>query len=111
MANTPKTFTFKYLKNPEFKTYKIDGAYGGVTLKAEINLNFYLDTLDMPKSIVHALDSRGSIGPEITTEKKAESIRELCAGVVMDVTTAKSVVLWLNDKIKQAESAIEGANK
>ena len=106
MTNVPKNYNFKFVKNPDFRTVKADGVYGGVTVRGEINMNFYVDTIDLPKNQLYSMDSKGAITKEIPVEKKAESIRELITGINMDLETTKSVILWLNDKVKQAEATI-----
>jgi hypothetical protein len=111
MANIPKNYTFKFVKSPDFKTIKIDGLFGGATVKGEINANFYVDTIDLPRSQLFAVDSKGKITNEIIVPNKAESIRELVVAINMDVITAKNVILWLNEKVSQIEKLTVDTNK
>lgn len=104
-ASSPK-YTFKYVKNADFKTVKVDGVYGGITIRGDINMNFYIETVDLPDSLQYTMNERGDIVKEIVAEKKPESTRELSVGINMDMATAKSFVIWLSDKVKLAEDAI-----
>lgn len=102
--NAPKNFTFKYVKSPDFKTIKVDGVIGNLNVKREISINFYVDTVDLAPSVIHTINSNTAIGEPIPVEKKVHSaIRELQYAVNIDVQTAKSLVVWLNDKIQEAE--------
>jgi hypothetical protein len=102
--NTSKNFTFKFIKSSGFKTIGIDGVYGGLNVKRHINMNFYVDAVDLPNSTLHAINEDTSIGAALPIEKKAlATVRELQFGVNFDVNTAKAIVVWLNDKIKEAQ--------
>ncbi|RYX87078.1 hypothetical protein EON73_02115 [bacterium] len=102
--NTPKTFVFRYVKLNNFKTIKIDGIIGGINAKREINMNFFVDTVDLATSVSHVVKSNNRIGDPIPLEKKTNTaLRELTFGVNIDVVTAKSIVVWLNDQIKESE--------
>ncbi|WP_299289421.1 hypothetical protein [uncultured Mucilaginibacter sp.] len=102
--NTSKDFTFKYVKPLSFKTAKIDGIIGGLNVKREISMNFYVDAIDLPSDVIHTVNENTTIGDPILENKKTQSaLRELLSGVNFDIQTAKSIVVWLNDKIKEAE--------
>jgi hypothetical protein len=111
MPPNPKTYTFKFVKAPDFKILKVDGAYGGITIKGEINANFYIDTIELPKTVLHAIGANGVLQKEIPLDRKPESFRELTSGLIMDVNVAKSFVIWLNERITEAEALIANNNE
>jgi hypothetical protein len=106
MGKQQNTFTFKHVKSHDFKTVKIDGIFGGVNARREINLNFFIDTIDIPKQVVHQINGI-QVGKQIQTDPIQSAVREIPFSVNMDVPTAKSVVIWLNEKIKEAETVIK----
>jgi hypothetical protein len=66
MAPPPKqkNHTFKYVKINDFKTVQIHGAYGGVNLRGQLNMNFYVECPDLPKT-TQSLILGNTLGPEI----------------------------------------------
>jgi hypothetical protein len=102
MAQT-KNHTFKYVKSYDFKTVRIDGIFGSVNVKGEVNIGFYIDTLDVPKSTVHVVDTIGRIGAAIPSEPPTSSSREIPFAVNLDLNLAKQTVIWLNERIKEIE--------
>lgn len=105
MSTESPKYNFTYIKRPDFKTIKVDGIYGGVTIRADINMNFYIETINLPDTLQYTMVN-GNIDKEIHVEKKTESTRELAIGINMDLNTAKSLIVWLSDKVDSAEKAI-----
>jgi len=102
---TARQFTFKFVKAHDFKTVPIDGIFGSVTVKRELNINFFVDVSEMPKTINHEVISHGRIGKEIAVDTTpGVGVREVPFGINVDVGIAKSIVIWLNEKIKEIES-------
>lgn len=104
--NHPKNFTFKMVKSHDFKTVNIDGVFGSLTIQRRINMNFFVETADTPKNIIHEVASHNRIGKQIqdnTTLLNPSAIREIPFAVNVDVQIAKLIVVWLNEKIKEAE--------
>ena len=113
LKNQPKTFTFKYHKVNDFRTVKIDGIYGGLSIKREINMNFYVEANEIAPSAQHVIQDNETVGPQIQVgnPKLYTSIREIQFAVNFDIQTAKSIVVWLNEKIKEADAQVEKLNK
>jgi hypothetical protein len=108
MANTPKTkvHQFKYVKIADFRTTQIHGVYGGFNLRGQLNLNFYVETLELQKmSKSQILGNR--LGPEKFELIDPISVRELQFGINLDLSLAKEIVNWMNRHISDYESRIE----
>jgi hypothetical protein len=60
----------------------------------------------LPDVTVQTIESTGQLGAEIIEQRKASEgvVRELEAGLAMDVRTARAIVQWLEDRIKMAET-------
>lgn len=83
-----------------FRELHVDGAYGGLTPKGLININFYAERFPIPKSIVHNLLDKTSIDSE---DSKVGLIREFEFGIYMDLNVAKQISDFLLNKISEFE--------
>ena len=95
-------FDVHYVKSNDFKTCLSTGAIGGVTPNGLIDINFFVDRNPIPKKITYKIEN-GKLGSDIETEGKEGSIREVTTGIIMDLNTAKSLINWLDEKIKIIE--------
>lgn len=95
---TGKGITFHNKISNNFKQLHVDGAYGGLTPKGLINLNFYAERFPIPKSII--LDVTAN-----TTTKSSDSvrgiIREYEVGVYMDLEVAQQIADFLLKRIEE----------
>jgi len=103
-------FKFKFDKsyNPTY----INGAFGGITPKGEIAMNFFLERHAIPNEQTYLVTDEGTLGEEVKEERKPDDhkisfVRYVETGVVFDYRTAKELQIWLNDKIAQIEEGIE----
>ena len=101
----PKEVEFHYLKSTHFRTIHADGAIGSVTPSRHIHMAIYSERQPIPKEIVQEVMANGKLG-NIIQEKTISLegiVREMEIDVLMNVATAKSLVVWLQDKIQQVE--------
>lgn len=91
-----------------YRELHIDGAFGGITTRGYINLSFYAERLPIPKATDFSITSEGKMGDKIadSEDSKQGLLREFEFGVYMDITTAKSLVEFLNVKITELEKAL-----
>jgi hypothetical protein len=77
---------------------------GGLTPRGELFFSIYNERAPLPDVTVQAVE-KGQLGKEIIEQRKGSDgiVRELEVGIVMDSNVAKSLVLWLNERIKVAE--------
>ncbi len=93
----------RYLKSFDFKTTLATGVYGGLSPNGLINANFFTDRIVIPESETIKLDETGTqIGPS-NEVKNGDIIREIHHGVLIDVNTAKVILNWLQNQIKEHE--------
>ena len=103
--STLNSITFHYIKSEGFKTFIATGAIGGVTVNSLINMNLYTDRIVIPTEITQEVEPDGKLGKEIDVNRKKGVIRDVQSSVLMDATTAKNLVNWLNKQIKIIETA------
>ena len=102
----PSTVTFHWVKSNHFRTIHVNGAFGGFSPDGNLFLSVYSERPVLPDVTVQTIESSGQLGKEIIEQRKGLQgvVRELEAGLAMDLRTAKSLVDWLNERIKIAES-------
>ena len=100
------TVRFHFLKSNFYRVVHADGAYGGVTPRQGIFVTFYSERLPIPKVMVNHVDAAGRLREEIRSERQVKDgvIRESEVGVAMDLEVAKSLLIWLKDKIEILEA-------
>jgi hypothetical protein len=96
---------FHFHKSTAFRVVHADGAWGGLTPRLDVFMTFYSERPPIPQVIVHEITDRGLLGQEVRSEREAKDgiIREAEVGVTMDLSVAKSLVAWLQEKIREAE--------
>lgn len=100
--------TINYLKTPNYRTYFIDGMYGGITPNGKIFAELFIQRNPTPKTVTQEINEDGSMGKIEKSEGKKGLIRQVEASLLMDIETAKSFAGWLNDKIKKHEVLFHG---
>jgi hypothetical protein len=100
-----RTLSFRYHKSQSFRVIHADGAFGGLTPRRGIFLAFYNERFPIPEVTVQQVTAGGRLGDEVTSQRQAKEgiVREVEAGIVMDPEVAKSLVVWLNEKIIEAD--------
>lgn len=96
--------SFHYIKNNDFRTVFASGLIGGITGQGLINMDIYTDRVVIPRKTYADINPNGSI-TDLPAENEAKDgvIREVQFGIVMDVDTAKSIVLWIQNNIALIE--------
>lgn len=79
-----------YIKGNFFRVVHADGAYGGTTPSANINIAFYSERPAIP---------RVTKGDEVV-ETRGGIVRELETNVVMDINTAINLYRWLGGRLE-----------
>jgi hypothetical protein len=103
----PKRVRFKYVFPDDYNTLYVNGAYGGVSPRGELVMNFYLERQPVPRWHENELGESGGIGEELSSEPPKDLliiIRYIQAGVVMNLENARSVRDWLSSHIASLEA-------
>jgi len=109
----PQKVKFHYVKSNAFRTIHADGIIGSVTPRLTITASFFSERLPIPDQTVQAITPEGKLGGEVADERITREgiLREIEVNVVMDVTTAKAMIEWLEDKVKTVEEALSSKSK
>ena len=106
-TDLPKEIDIHYIKTPSYRTYHADGMFGGGTPNGKIYFEFFVQRPVTPKVIRQKITPEGQLGDEISREGKTGVVREIEAGVIMDVAVAIEFKDWLDKYIKAVKEAEE----
>ena len=98
---------FKYVFDDDYNPVYANGAYGGVSPRGEIVINFYHERPALPRDTFQGLSVSGfpEGEEEVPDEVSRTLIRKVTAGVVMNYDTAKAVHEWLGRHLRRLEQA------
>ena len=97
---------FKYIFPDDYNPKYINGAYGGITPKGEIAVNFYLERQGLPISQKYEIMPEGKLGDEIDKEPsdlQTSMVRYVDTGILLNLNSAKEIIAWLNEKVEIIE--------
>lgn len=103
----------KYLKSDDYSPVYANGAVGGVNVKGEIVIHFYIETLELPKSQSFSIEGE-NVKNELINEKLPKDEpgtvsvqRQIKNGVIMTMTEAALVHQWLGNHLKALKPKTE----
>lgn len=96
-----RKITISTKKTEGFRVYPAEGALGGITPSQMYQINFYIETPNIPTNIKHELTEDGKLGPQISQNVSGgDVIRELQTAVLMTVQQAESLARWILSTIE-----------
>jgi hypothetical protein len=103
----PKVIEVHYLKTKNYRTYHVDGIFGGVTPEGNLYMELFLQRTATPRSTEYEITNEGYLGAEIFDSRTGKSgiIREIESGLVMSMEVAKTIKGWIDEKITQYEKS------
>jgi len=109
-SKPPKKITFNYIKTPSYRTFHVDGFYGGLTAKGYLYAEFFLERSVTPQKETYEV-KYNKLGEIIGSEGKEGVVREIEAGMNMDLSTMLVLQKWLNEKIAEYQSKFQNTTK
>lgn len=106
-----KTITYKYNKVPGYRTYSVDGAFGGLAPKNKIYVEFFAEKRALPRFTRHEVLENGAIGEPIGHAPDKEILREVECGIYLDINTAISLADWLNKRVAKYKELVAKLEK
>jgi hypothetical protein len=102
----PSSLEFDYVKSNFFRVIRVNGAFGGIGPDGNLFMAVFSERPPLPDVTFQAVDSTGKVGAELMEQRKVTSkgiVRELEAGLSMDVNTARAIIQWLTERVGIAE--------
>ncbi|MEE9260069.1 MAG: hypothetical protein V3U40_03025, partial [Candidatus Scalindua sediminis] len=90
--------TINYLKTNNYRTYHVDGIFGGITPDTKLYVELFVQRSVTPKVVEHEITEKGTLGKEISRTGKKGIIREIESGLIMDMKVAKIFRDWISKK-------------
>ena len=109
----PSSLLIHYVKSPMYRTVHADGIFGGPSPNLNIHLSFWSERAPIPQLIEHKVNPDGTLGEEVLEGRISKSglVREVDVDVVMNLTTARALKDWLEEKIGHVERMIQRADR
>jgi hypothetical protein len=104
---------FDFEKGNFFRVIWVDGAMGGITPGGQIHMAVYNERAPIPKSVFHAVQPNGQLGPENTGKRVVRTgfFREVEADLMFNYETAVAIRVWLDEKIRLLEEHMKDKPK
>ena len=105
-----KRARFDYIKSNHFRVIHVDGIYGGPGPRGNFHMSIWNERWPIPKQAVHDLKPDGVVGEEIHPERITRNaiVREVEVQLIMNIETAKTMHVWLGNKIASFEEFEKG---
>jgi len=104
---TKRTVQFEYIKSGAFRVIHGDGVIGSISPGTDgIDMSVFSERLPIPLQTTYELTEKGTIGPEIRSERKSREgvVREVEVCVSMSIDVAMQVRDWLSGRIEQFQT-------
>ncbi len=104
----PKVVKFVFKKAADYRLFPVNGAWGGITTRGDFILEFFVEHSTTPNFVIQEIIPGGKPGNEIKRdvgeiEEGISVTRELVGGVLLSLSTAKSIADFINEKCKKIE--------
>jgi hypothetical protein len=102
-----KKITFDFIKSSGFRVIHVNGIFGGMSPRGELQIALYSERWPIPTKVVHELTDTGAQGTELKRDVRDAVLREVEVQAMMSLDTAKHLQKWLETKIKEMEKTLE----
>jgi len=99
-GKTQSKVKINYKKTDSYRSYLVDGIFGGLTPSGKLYVELFTERQVTPQSIEYLVAEDGKLGQEIKREGKEGLVRQIEAGLVMDVDMAEVLIGWLREKLE-----------
>lgn len=91
-----KDVTVHFTKAPDYRLLPVSGAWGGPSLVGDIVVDFFVEKITAPDTVVMRMQPSG-VATEVSRSEQ-QNIREIQVGLVLRPDVALSVGNWLVEK-------------
>ena len=98
---------FVFSTAPGYRVVSANAAWGGLTPRGDLKVDFAIDSLRTPDVVVNSVTPGGGLGPEIERQPAERLVsRELQVGVILSIANAESIANWLLEKVREAKEKV-----
>jgi hypothetical protein len=103
MSGKPSNIEIRYVRLPAFRSFHVDGVFGGFTPRGQLFMNFYVEHTPLPERMVYRWNNDGPpVEDREAREQVAGTERMVECGIILDVSTALTLRDWLTSALEQA---------
>ena len=110
MADKKNQIRLNYVKTSNYRTYHVDGIYGGLTPQGKLYIEPFVERQVTPQSVIHEIENF-KFGKSLDSEGKEGIIREIECGLILDINIAVVMRGWLDDRINEHKRLTDDYNK
>lgn len=101
-----KQVTFDFIKSSNFRVIHVNGFFGGMSPRGELQMALFSERWPIPSKIVNEITDTGKQGAELNRKVRDAVVREVEVQAMMTLDTAKHLQSWLNGKIAEMEQTL-----
>lgn len=98
-------FHFEFDK--DYRIVASNGVWGGITSRGDLQLDFFVERVGIPNSVVNVVTKDGTLSGEISRDPPRQFVRRLQMGVLMTLEDAERLHTFLAGRIKELKNMIE----
>jgi hypothetical protein len=93
--------TFHYEFDPAYRIVGANGVWGGLTPRGDIRLDFFVESLTVPDSVVNLITPDGKLGPELARTPERRITRRLQVGILLSREQADDIADFLKARVAE----------
>ena len=90
-STIPKEIEFVFETDKDFRTIAANGAWVGTTTRQDVMIEFFVEQLARPQTVIHAVGENGRVGDEIKRTPEKKFVRKVQVGVMLSADTAEAI--------------------
>lgn len=97
-------FDIKYIFPDDYNPKYANGAWGGISPRGDLIVNFFLERMPLPTKETYELRPEGNLGQRLNSDPEGietTMIRFIQSGLVLNLENAISIHQWLGNKIEE----------
>lgn len=102
MKDTSTKYKIRFQRDPKLPLHLAHGVWGGINQQAEIEMNFFSESEDLPDQVERLVMTDGTVVHEEVVGEDPDvrhMTRTVVARLVVSYETARSLVNWLDDQL------------
>lgn len=92
-------FFFEY--EPTYRVVPVNGAWGGLTPRGELKLDFFVESVQTPERIKNRMAGDGRLGDEISRIPERRIVRRLQIGILVGIEEAESIARFILGRVEE----------
>lgn len=107
-VSAEKQIRFEFQYAPDYKVYAANGAWGGVTTRGDIKLDFFVESPKNPEAVLNTVLPDGTLTEEqrLGLPERTHT-RLIQCGVLMSIEQAESLADFIKQKTAIVKTEIE----